>query len=75
MFTHTFLLIMQPRWCDDWPCIRTFHSHSYRRFSGDEDFVSLGSGTLEDARAGLGVIVEKGESSGNNSSQPGRSKL
>ncbi|KAK8126740.1 uncharacterized protein PG998_002499 [Apiospora kogelbergensis] len=45
------------------------------RFSGDEDFVSLGSGTLEDARAGLGVIVEKGESSGNNSSQPGRSKL
>ncbi|KAK7989714.1 hypothetical protein PG989_010029 [Apiospora arundinis] len=29
------------------------------RFSGDEDFVSLGSGTLEDARAGLGVIVEK----------------
>ncbi|KAK8140345.1 phosphoglycerate mutase [Apiospora sp. TS-2023a] len=33
------------------------------RFSGDEDFVSsLGSGTLEDARAGLGVIVEKGDS-------------
>ncbi|KAK8083645.1 hypothetical protein PG996_002426 [Apiospora saccharicola] len=33
------------------------------RFSGDEDFVSsLGSGTLEDARAGPGVIVEKGDS-------------
>ncbi|KAK7923275.1 Transcription factor tau 55 kDa subunit, partial [Apiospora marii] len=33
------------------------------RFSGDEDFVSsLGSGTLEDARAGLGVVVEKGDS-------------
>ncbi|KAK8055444.1 Transcription factor tau 55 kDa subunit [Apiospora rasikravindrae] len=36
------------------------------RFSGDEDFVSLGSGTLEDARAGLGVVVEKGDSSSSN---------
>ncbi|KAK8088057.1 hypothetical protein PG997_003018 [Apiospora hydei] len=38
------------------------------RFSGDEDFVSLGSGTLEDARAGLGIVVEKGGSSSSSSS-------
>ncbi|KAK8050558.1 histidine phosphatase superfamily [Apiospora phragmitis] len=51
------------------------------RFSGDEDFMSLGSGTLEDARAGLGVVVEKGESSsskpqgGGGAGDNGKSKL
>ncbi|KAK7941157.1 uncharacterized protein PG986_013544 [Apiospora aurea] len=38
------------------------------RFSGDEDFVSLGSRTLEDARAGLGVVVEKGGGGSSSSS-------